>query len=503
MIFDKLINYLKLDKQEFIFQFNSHPNYPSALAFSDTLNFMGVKNDAYELDKEYWDELPEEFIAIVENSFSLVKKSGSNYSVYSEKAKTFEKEELYKKSTDFVLLFEKSENAESKLAFNFKPILYGIFAIVLAYSFISQTIYEAVFNLLSLAGVYISLEIFNQKFGNTSTVIGSICGGGDAAAQSVNACDKIIKQDKTSILGLKFSDFSLIYFAGLAILGLFLPATAYLVKGFTFVSIIAIGYSVYIQAFVEKTFCRVCLIIISILVAQLILSIVFFQNLSFGIGALLLTIILWAIVFSAVIYFNTLLEEKETLQKSNAKNLRFKRNYELFKSQLQQNDKIDFVDNQTFSVGNKDAKLRISIVSNPYCGFCKDAHKLAEGLLEKYPNDVSLQMRFNYNPERTNEKYTQLISDLTHIYHNKYEKDFLHAVETWFETKDESKINALSGGVATSENLNPLVEMSVDNSNAGLSFTPIFIINGYQFPDKYDREDLLFFIDELIDDEEL
>jgi hypothetical protein len=39
MIFDKLINYLKLDKQEFIFQFNSHPNYPSALAFSDTLNF--------------------------------------------------------------------------------------------------------------------------------------------------------------------------------------------------------------------------------------------------------------------------------------------------------------------------------------------------------------------------------------------------------------------------------------------------------------------------------
>lgn len=138
MIFDKLINHLKLDKQEFIFQFNSHPNYPSALAFSDTLNFMGVKNDAYELDKEYWDELPEEFIAIVENSFSLVKKAGSNYSVYSEKAKTFGKEELYNKSTDFVLLFEKTENAESKLAFNFKPVLYIIFATVLAYSFISQ-----------------------------------------------------------------------------------------------------------------------------------------------------------------------------------------------------------------------------------------------------------------------------------------------------------------------------------------------------------------------------
>ena len=53
MNFDKLIDYFKLDKQEFYFQFNSHPNYPSALAFSDTLNFMGLQNDAYELEKQY------------------------------------------------------------------------------------------------------------------------------------------------------------------------------------------------------------------------------------------------------------------------------------------------------------------------------------------------------------------------------------------------------------------------------------------------------------------
>lgn len=504
MIFDKLINYLKLDKQEFIFQFNSHPNYPSALAFSDTLNFLGVKNDAYELDKEYWDELPEEFIAIVENSFSLVKKSGSSYSVYSEKAKTLNKEELYKKSTDFVLLFEKTENAENKSAFNFKPILYAVFAVILIYSFLSQSIYEAIFNLLSLAGVYISLEIFNQKFGNVSTVIGSICGGGGgaAASQTTNSCDKIIKQDKTSILGLKFADFSLIYFVGLTILGLFLPATAYLVKGFTFVSILAIGYSLYIQAFVEKAFCRICLLIISILIGQLVISNIFFQNSPFGIGALLLTIILWILTFSAVLYFSTLLEQKETLQKSNAKNLRFKRNYDLFKSQLLENEKIEFQDTQTFSVGKKDSNLRISIVSNPYCGFCKDAHKLAESILEKYPDSVSLQMRFNYTPDRANEKYTQLISDLTYIYNNKPEKDFLQAIEKWFETKDESKINLLSGGVPTSENLNPLVEMSQQNSAAGLNFTPILIINGYQFPDKYDREDIVYFIDELIEDED-
>ncbi|SHM46031.1 thioredoxin domain-containing protein [Chryseobacterium polytrichastri] len=502
MTFDKLINYLKLDKQEFIFQFNSHPNYPSALAFSDTLNFMGVKNDAYELDKEYWDELPEEFIAIVDNSFSLVKKAGAQYSVYSDKAKTLNKEELHKNSTDFVLLFEKDEKAENKSALNFKPFIYAVLGIILIYSILNHSWFEAIFNLLSIIGVYISLEIFNQKFGNTSAVIGSICGGGASATQNVNSCNKIINQDKTSILGLKFSDFSLIYFIGIAVLGLFLPSTGFIIKGFTCASLIAIGYSVYVQAFVEKTFCRVCLIIISVLVAQIIISTFLFGNIAFDPKVLLLSIVLWLSSFSVVLFLNNLLQEKETLQKSNAKNLRFKRNYDLFKRELTENEKIEFNDNETFSLGNKNAKLHISIVSNPYCGFCKDAHKITEQLLERYPNQISAQIRFNYTPERANEKFTNLISDFTHIYNNKPEKEFLKSVDTWFENKDENSIRQIAGTTSNNENLDPLVQMSVENSSAGLNFTPVFIINGYQFPQKYDREDIWYFITDLIEDEE-
>ncbi|KPH11205.1 thioredoxin domain-containing protein [Chryseobacterium sp. ERMR1:04] len=502
MTFDKLINYLKLDKQEFIFQFNSHPNYPSALAFSDTLNFMGVKNDAYELDKEYWDELPEEFIAIVDNSFSLVKKAGTQFSVYSDKTKTLNKEELHKSSTDFVLLFEKDEKAENKSALNFNPFIYAVLGIILIYSILNHSWYETAFNVLSIIGVYISLEIFNQKFGNTSAVIGSICGGGASATQNVNSCNKIITQDKTSILGLKFSDFSLIYFIGITVLGLFLPSTGFVIKGFTFASLIAIGYSVYIQAFVEKTFCRVCLLIISVLVAQIVISTFLFETLVFDPKVLLLSIVLWLSSFSVVLFLNNLLQEKETLQKSNAKNLRFKRNYDLFKRELTEKEKIEFNDNETFSLGNKDAKLHISIVSNPYCGFCKDAHKITEQLLERYPNQISAQIRFNYTPERANEKFTNLISDFTHIYKNRPEKEFLKTVDTWFENKNENNIRQLAGTNSNNEDLMPLIQMSGENSNAGLNFTPVFIINGYQFPEKYDREDIWYFITDLIEDEE-
>lgn len=501
MLLDKLINYLKLDKQEFLFQFSSHPNYPSALAFSDTLNFMGVRNDAYELDKEYWDELPEEFIAIVDNTFSLVKKTGNNYSIYSDKAKTLNKEELHKKSTDFVLLFEK-ENADAKTVTSYKPFIYVIFAIIAIYSLLNHAWYQLVFNILSMIGVYISLEIFNQKFGNTSAVIGSICGD-TADRQTVNSCNKIIIQDKTSILGLKFSDFSLIYFIGITILGLFLPATSFIIKGFTFASVIAIGYSLYIQGFVEKTFCRVCLVIISILVAQLVIAVFFFDNIYFDLKTSLLSLILWITSFSLVLYLNNTLNEKDSLQKSNTKNLRFKRNYDLFKRELTEKEKITFSDNETFSVGNKDARLKISIISNPYCGFCKEAHKIMENLLEKYPDDISVQMRFNYSPDKQNEKFTHLISDFTYVYKNKPEKDFLQTVEYWFETRDEEKIRQKTGATSSHEDLTPLVNMSAENRAAGLNFTPIILLNGYQFPDKYDREDIYYFIDELIEDEEM
>jgi uncharacterized membrane protein/thiol-disulfide isomerase/thioredoxin len=462
---------------------------------------MGVRNDAYELDKEYWDELPEEFIAIVDNSFSLVKKTGAQYSIYSDKSKTLNKEDLHKKSTDFVLLFEK-DKVEHKSVTSYKPFIYAIFAVIAIYSLLSQAWYEAVFNILSLAGVYISLEIFNQKFGNTSTVIGSICGD-TAGKQAVNSCNKIITQDKTSILGLKFSDFSLIYFVGITVLGLFLPATSFVVKGFTFASVIAIGYSLYIQGFVEKTFCRVCLLIISVLVAQLIIGLFLFENIHFDIKTSLLSLILWIASFSLVLYLNNTLGEKENLQKSNAKNLRFKRNYDLFKRELLENEKITFSDTETFSVGNQDARLRISVVSNPYCGFCKDAHKIMENLLNKYPNDISVQMRFNYSPDPQNEKFTNLISDFMYTYKNKPTQEFLHLVEYWFETRDENKIRQKSGTTSNNEDLTPLVEMSVENRNAGLNFTPIILINGYQFPDKYDRDDIYYFIDELTEDEEI
>ncbi|MCX8522758.1 thioredoxin domain-containing protein [Chryseobacterium formosus] len=499
MNFDRLIDHFKLDKQEFYFQFNSHPNYPSALAFSDTLNFLGLKNDAYELDKEYWDELPEEYMALVDNSFSLVKKKGSDYTIYSDKVKTLTKEELYKNSGDFVLLFEKTENVKTKSFFNFKPFIYLVFGIIILYSFLQFRWYESIFNILSLVGVYISLELFNQKFGQESAVVSNICGGA-ANSSSQSSCSKIFSSDKTDVLGLKLSDFSLIYFLGITFSGLLFPQSQVILRITAMISILVIFYSFYVQAFVEKSLCRVCLVIILVLLGQIALS-SFYFSWDINLSAVFTSIILFISLFFTVAFLNNLMNQKEELKKSNAKNLRFKRNYDLFKRELTDNEKIDFADKHTFFLGNRDAKMHISVVSNPYCGFCKDAHKIIEDLLLQYPDEISAQIRFNYSNEKTDEKYTRLISDFLNIYKNKSQKEFLNSVDTWFKNKDENEIKRKSG-TENMEDLTSLIQMTAENSSAGLNFTPVFIINGYQFPEKYDREDIHYFISELIEDED-
>ncbi|WP_315057338.1 vitamin K epoxide reductase family protein [Chryseobacterium indoltheticum] len=499
MNFDKLIDHFRLDKQEFYFQFNSHPNYPSALAFSDTLNFLGLKNDAYELDKEYWDELPSEFMALVDNSFSLVKKKDSEFTIYSDKVKNISKEELYKNSGDFVLLFEKTENVKTTTFFDFKPFIYVIFAIILLYSFLQFTWYESIFNLLSLLGIYISLELFNQKFGQESVVVSNICGGA-SNSNTQSACATIFSSDKTNILGLKLSDFSLIYFLGITFIGLLFPSAQFALRIISLISVLVILYSLYIQAFVEKSLCRVCLFIIFILLSQIVIS-SFYFSLEVYLPIVFIGIIAFISLFFTIAFLNNLMNQKEELKKSNAKNLRFKRNYDLFKRELLSNEKIDFSDKNTFFLGNKDAKLHISVVSNPYCGFCKNAHKILEDLLAKYPDEISAQIRFNYSGESAGEKYTQLISDFLSIYQNKSQHEFLNTVDIWFENRNEDEIKRKSG-TNQPQNLTNIIQMTSENSSAGLTFTPVFILNGYQFPDKYDREDIHYFINELIEDED-
>jgi len=487
-----------MDSKEFHFQFQSHPNYPSALAFSDTLNFMGIKNDAYNLEKEYWDELPEEFITIYKNDFALIRKNKTNFSVFSDKEEKISEVELLKNTTDFVLLFEKEKTEQQKPQYNFSYFLYAVSGFALLYSVVFQSWYSVVFNVLSIVGIYISLEIFNKKFGKESVVLNNFCGSGAKNSTPEN-CTKIIDSDKINILGLKLSDFCLVYFSAILVLGLFLPETENILKIVSFASILVITYSLVVQVFIEKTFCRICLIIIAILAGQIAISFLFFGN-EISVKVTIFSFFAFFVSFFGLVFINDLMGQKEKYRKSNIKNLRFKRNYALFKRELLEKEKVNFQNTEIFKIGKSDAKLHISLISNPYCGYCKDAHKILEKLLKKYPEDISAQIRFNYFKDEKNETYKNVISDFVSVYNT---DKFLEAIDFWLESRDEKKLREKYNPDFEETDLSEIIKTAKENKESGFTFTPMFLINGLQFPDNYDREDIFYFIDDLLEDEEL
>ena len=57
---------ITIDKTEFLFQIQSHPNYPTLLSITDTLSFFNIDNGALRVEAIDIDLLPNRFIALLD-----------------------------------------------------------------------------------------------------------------------------------------------------------------------------------------------------------------------------------------------------------------------------------------------------------------------------------------------------------------------------------------------------------------------------------------------------
>lgn len=222
------------------------------------------------------------------------------------------------------------------------------------------------FQIFSLTGVYLFWEIFKGKFGIESPVLQNFCGMGAKQNTSLDSCKTIIQSKDFQFLGLSLSDFGFIYFIGLSVLPLFIVKTSFLFLIISALAMLSILYSVYYQVS-KKSLCKVCCIVIGILMTQF--AIAYFQfKTGFQWNEVMICSFVFMISFLGVESFSKMNVENEKYRKENIKNLRFKRNYNVFKEQLLKEDnKIDFeVKEGGFILGNPSASLKISLVSNPF-----------------------------------------------------------------------------------------------------------------------------------------
>ncbi len=514
---ESVFSYLKSqkiyqNKQNFSFQVKSHIDYPSLLSFSDTLNFLDIPNVAFNFPFEEIDRLPDSFVALLgkehqQSDLFHITKQGNNY-LYRQEKKTIKvtKEKLEVLWKNVVLLVEMPEEnlekSKSKIPVGILLAILAMFVLSAVY-FFSYSWPLLIFGFLSLIGLYLSVEALKVEFGIDSKISNSFCN------IVVNAdCGQVINSTKNKWLQkIKISDISLWFFAS-QILALFVFSVAgfldkflsYMIFGLLF-SIPMTFYSIYFQYKIEKKWCPICLVIIGIIYVELAFLLFVKPDFYFEAKTLLLFFIIFLIIAGLIYLLKPVFLERKDFSEKYIKQLRFLRNYEIFKNTLQKSDTKIF-EKEYIVLGNRESKHKISIVTSPFCGYCKDAHHILDKILSRHSDKVAISIRFNFD-ENFDEIQKNLFLRLAEIYEQN-DDYFMKALNEWFENKNFeswfSKFGALENTESVREKLKDITE---ENSVFGLNFTPDIFLNQYNFPKQYDRENLEYYITDWIEDEEL
>jgi len=503
---------IKIDKEEFKFQLEIHANYPSLLSFADALSFFDIRNIVIKLPLEEIDNLENSFVTLLQKenlppALHHITKEGDFYLLKENNIQKLSKEELKNLWLGIVLLVEAPEEYHKKSNSKiYKTAIMTAFAVIflgLVYYF-SSSLSFVLFSLLSLIGLFLSIEALKTELGIESKISQSFCNAIPNAD-----CGQVINSTKNKWLQkVKISDISFWFFMS-QLLAIFIFSVTQFSYHFFNIMIISLSlsvpmtlYSIYFQYRIEKKWCPICLTIIGIVYIEIAFLLYQNNNDQLSIYSIVLFTSIFLIIAGLVYLLKPIFLEKKDLNEKFIKQLRFSRNYEVFKNTLLKSEN-QFLKKEYIVIGNKESKQRISIITSPLCGYCKDAHNLLDKIFNRFGNNIGISIRFNYY-EQYDSKIKNLHIKLGEIYENKGDSEFMFALKNWFENKNIDKWLAKFGNPEKkSDTEKKLKEIHSENVEKGLNFTPNIFLNQYNYPNQFDRENLEYFIADWIEDEEL
>ncbi|CAL2089774.1 vitamin K epoxide reductase family protein [Tenacibaculum sp. 190524A02b] len=503
-------NKISYDKKELNFQIQSHPSYPSLHAITGVLTHFNIENIAADVpvNTETLQQLPNCFLAQIitdqGKDLAIIEKKNSLYFVSNSTTqnKEYKEKDFLKVFTGIIVAVEENkDNTNSTNQSNFiKPIT--IFSIVVLTSFLLFKSFPQLTTvlhlILSITGVIISVAILKQELGLKTTIGNAFCSGTDDKKD----CDAVLSSKGAEITkNYKLSDLSVLYFSLLSVTTFILiknPSIPY------WVSLLVIPitlYSIYYQYFVVKKWCLLCLSIVGIMWVQAIIPFINQPlNINFYLNDILIFGIISMTIWLAWQYIKPLVSEITELRKEKIESIKFKRNFELFKSLFEKSPQLytQLKDSKEIIFGNPNANLELLIVTNPFCGHCKPVHNHIDEILQRYHDNVKIKIRFNINPEDTNSELVKITSRLLEIYNEEGSEKCLQAMNSIYGGEKPSNWLKI-WGESTPKDIY-LEELTKEQNwckENAINFTPEILVNGKSFPKEYNRTDLMFFIEDL------
>lgn len=511
MVMDKLLVKFLFANGYFSFagdiklQLRSHPDFPSLKSITDTLDYFEIENLAAQVPKEALDELPDAFLALIEENKApalvlAVKKKHKIILHFFDSPKQVVTHEAFKeKWSGTIVAVEANKQRKRKGIGVASVVLILILLLFLALQLSHFQLTAFLLALSSLAGVYLSYLIVKEETGIHSKTAATVCG----AVSKTGNCAGVINAPGSTLFGfMALSDLCVTFFTGFTLI---YTLTGY--NSFFTLIILSLGFpvlifSLYQQAVIIKQWCGLCLGIATILAGQGIWVATHLTAFTFSFTYTLQALFLLAVVYAVWLHVKPLLIDELKLRQTEEAFLRFKRDENLFtsllyKEALPHNHLIK--EEHRISYGAAHPVIEINAATNPLCGFCTGAFTTYDKLLHSHAGKIRINFIFNVPFEQKDNPATQIAVKWLEIYRNAPE-EALEAMRNWFKMRDVEAWQRHYGitereDEAITTLLKAHRQWCMEN---GITYTPATVIEGYVYPKTYATSDLMFFIDDMI-----
>lgn len=503
--FLNIIN-IPIDKQKFLIQFVSHPVSNSLLAIKDSLEFFNIDTQVYRQDLLLLEDHDLPLLTLLNTEkgplLHIIQKiDGDQFEIVSSKEKAnVQLESLKSKWSGVILNVTNRKKSSNRLNLDYNLMGIGLIILCILYQPVSAGNY---FNLAFLltSGVGLLLSYFAlQSIQTSSYPLSKLCDGTGKFDCS------IIKSRKQVVPLLKnvgFGDLSFVYFSAQFIifgsLVLFNNEAAFnqMQSKISLLTLPVILLSIYYQL-IDKKWCLICLGIISVLLIQLTLKyqhILTYSDIS--IKFILYSALILTLVILAYSFHKTSTVEIYQLKNELIPALKVARNFNTFFNLLKSNKPFTFPA-ERIEVGNKEAPLTISCLTNPFCGGCEEVHSALNKLQNKYPDLIKVDIYFKTDLTLDTPETILFFKTLYSIYTKLGSQQFTIALHKWYELNDQNLWHKIFGEGSESEGFYEYFR-SVNNWAGEMNFpyTPVVFINGFVYPQNYDIKLLQYFIEDL------
>jgi len=497
----------------------AHPYYPSFAAISDALEACDLETLAVHLPTLQHDVVPLPAIAHLHadhDCFVALRHIDKDTVEYVDASRGMMREPLeqfQRKYTGNILLVAANEATHDRVATPGPShtattpwLKYGKYFLIAAAvlfmmrwrgfapaDIICRVLYFI--SLVSAAGISMLLVAFQHgAAGNLHT---RFCGQGRSGG-----CRDVLNSKAARVAGISLADIGVVYFSGTLIVfllgdiaGLWQVFAGYL----WLVSLVALPFAIFsvlYQKFRVSSWCPLCLTVAALLVMQAIVLTIYAPPVTFRFDTTLMFLSGYLLAPGLWLITRPLYERAVQADVFKQTALSLKQNPAIISTLLRdQNDIPPVVLEHDIVLGNPQAVFTITLVINPQCGPCKAVYGQMEKLLSRFRTRLRVVIRFVAESERA--------AQLARYFIQLSLKDMRHAetaLSTWFATATLPPAHTTDAANNTAAEYAGRIYTQHVNwaARAGITTTPLCIINTKPLPRQLELADLEIYLKEVL-----